>query len=222
MKGFIAVKTIAEIATIRLGPPFRERIVHEPTGKFFVVQGKDVGSAGDLILEGMVRITEVPGKGAPDTLAAGELVFQTRGLSYRAAAVPNEVPPMVAAGSLFILRPDPSSVTADYLVFFLNLPTTQTALRQLATGSTIPNLRRSAIEQLALPLPSLADQHKLVALSRLVHQQADIETRLNALRLQELHLLATARADFVSGSTSKHRASNAVQNQSPDNAISQR
>lgn len=46
---------------------------------------------------------------------------------------------------------------------------------------------RSAIEQLPLPLPSLSDQHKLVALSRPVRQQADIETRLNALRMQELH-----------------------------------
>src|SRR5665811_2524763 len=113
------MKRIDEIASIRLGSPFRERIVHEPTGKFLVVQGKDVGTDGTLVLEGMVRVTEVPGKGAPDAIAGGELVFQTRGLSYRAAAVPNEVPPMVAAGSLFILRPDPSRVTADYLVCLL-------------------------------------------------------------------------------------------------------
>jgi restriction endonuclease S subunit len=84
---------------------------------------------------------------------------------------------MVAAGSLFILTPNPSRVVADYLVFFLNLPTTQAALRQLATGSTIPNLRRSAIEQLALPLPSLADQHKLVGLSRLVRQDEHVSPR---------------------------------------------
>jgi restriction endonuclease S subunit len=126
----------------------------------------------------------------------------------------------VAAGSLFILRPDPSRVIADYLVFFLNLPATQAVLRQLATGSTIPNLRRSAIEQLAMPLPSLSDQHKLVALSRLVRQQADIETRLNALRRQELHLLAAARAGAESGPASKSGAAKAVR--SSDNTISQR
>jgi hypothetical protein len=213
---------IEEVASLRLGSPFRERIVHVPTGKFLVVQGKDVGSDGRLILEGMVRVADVPGKGAPDTLAAGELVFQTRGLSYRAAVVPNKAPPLVAAASLFILRPDSSRITADYLVFFLNLPTTQAALRQLATGSTIPNLRRSAIEQLALPLPSLSDQHKLVALSHLVREQADIEKRLNTLRLQELHLLAAARADTETGASSKSSAANAVQTKSSDNAISQR
>ena len=215
------MRRIDDIATIRLGSPFRERIVHEPTGKFLVVQGKDVGSDGSLILDGMVRVADVPGKGAPDTLAAGELVFQTRGLSYRAAVVPNEAPLMVAAGSLFILRPNPSRVTADYLVFFLNLPATQAVLRQLATGSTIPNLRRSAIEQLALPLPSLSDQHKLVALSQLVRQQADIETRLNGLRMQELHLLAAARAGVEVGSTTKSRPAKSGRAKSSDNAISQ-
>jgi restriction endonuclease S subunit len=119
-------------------------------------------------------------------------------VSYRAAVVPKGAPPMVAAGSLFILRPDPKGVSPEYLAFFLNLPATQATLRQFATGSTIPNLRRSAIEQLQVPLPSLSDQHQFVALSQLVRRQADIEERLNILRLQELHLLATARADKAS------------------------
>lgn len=206
---------ISDIAALRLGSPFRERIIHQPNGTYRVIQGKDIDSGGALIVEGMVRVLDVPGKGKPDIVSAGELIFQTRGLSYRAAVVPNNAPPMVAAGSLFILRPDSSRVTADYLAFFLNLPATQISLRHLATGSTIPNLRRSAIEQLPLPLPSLADQHKLVALSRLVRQQANIEARLNALRLQELNLLAAARADLTTGSAI------ITSIQSPTNALSQ-
>lgn len=186
---------LGEIASIRAGSPFRERILHEPHGTYRVVQGKDVRADGSLAFDGMSRVSDVPGKGRPDTLRAGELVFQTRGVSYRAASVPDPTPPMVAAGSLFILRPDASRLLADYLVFFLNLPTTQVVLRQAATGSTIPNIRRGAIERLEVPLPSLADQLTLAAAGRLLRQQADIETRLNNLRMQELHLLATARAE---------------------------
>lgn len=186
---------VIDLATLRIGSPFRERIVHEPGGAYRVVQGKDVGTDGALNLEGMARIAEVPGKGPPDVLGAGELVLQTRGLSYRAAVVPQHAPPMVAAGSLFILRPDPDRISAEYLVFFLNLPATQGVLRQSATGSTIPNLRRSAIEQVQVPLPTRSDQGQLVALSQLVRRQADIEERLNTLRLRELYLLAIARAE---------------------------
>jgi hypothetical protein len=193
-KGITALASVNNLATIRIGSPFRERIVHEVGATYRVVQGKDIGSDGTLIVDGMARIAEVPGKGAPDILGAGELVLQTRGLSYRAAVVPQDAPPMVAAGSLFILRPDPAQITAEYLVFFLNLPATQTVLRQHATGSTIPNLRRAAVEQVEVPLPTLSDQRQLVTLSRLVRRQASIEERLNTLRLRELHLLATARA----------------------------
>jgi hypothetical protein len=186
---------IIDLSTLRIGSPFRERIVHEPGGAYRVVQGKDVGTDGALNLESMARIADVPGKGPADVLRVGELVLQTRGLSYRAAVVPHDTPPMVAAGSLFILRPHPDRVSPEYLVFFLNLPATQAVLRQSATGSTIPNLRRSAVEEVQVPLPSLSDQQQLVALGGLVRRQAEIEERLNTLRLQELHLLAIERAD---------------------------
>jgi restriction endonuclease S subunit len=201
---------LSELANVRIGSPFRERIVHEPDGTYRVVQGKDISSDGTIILDGMIRIEAVPGKGAPDILAADEVVLQTRGLSYRAAIIPKDVPPMVAAGSLYILHVDRACVSAEYLVFFLNLPATQITLRQLATGSPIPNLRRSAIEQLQVALPSLSDQHQFVELSSLVRRQADIEGRLNTLRLQELHLLATARADETKGPAGKPDGTNAL------------
>src|SRR5258708_1851656 len=194
---YCKIMKMIDLATLRIGSPFRERIVHEPGGAYRVVQGKDVGTDGALNLESMARIADVPGKGPPEVLRAGELVLQTRGLSYRAAVVPHDGPPMVAAGSLFILRPHPDRISPEYLVFFLNLPATQAVLRQSATGSTIPNLRRSAVEEVQVPLPSLSDQQQLVALGGLVRRQADIEERLNILRQQELHLLAIARADHI-------------------------
>lgn len=190
---------LAQVVKVRIGSPFRERIVHAPRGKYLVVQGKDVGSDGNLILDGMVRIAEAPSKRAPDILAAGEVVFQTRGLSYRAAIVPDTDAPMLAAGSLFILSPDTARVNPEYLVFFLNLPVTQAALRQMATGSTIPNLRRSAIEQLEVPLPILPDQRRLVELAALVRKQSNIAERINHLRLQELHALTVERAKKAGG-----------------------
>ena len=131
--------SLAGLASIRIGSPFRERIIHEPGGKYRVVQGKDVGSDGTLVLDQMVRLTEVPGRGEPDILQTGEVVLQTRGTSYRAAVVPKSDAPMIAAGSLYILAPDARRIDPEYLVFHLNLPITQATLRQVATGSTILN-----------------------------------------------------------------------------------
>lgn len=191
--------SVADLASIRSGSPFRERIVHEPDGRFRVVQGKDIGSDGTLGLDGMVRLSEIPGKGMPDVLRAGEVALQTRGSSYRAAVVPRSDIPMVAAGSLYVLAPDASRIDPEFLVFYLNLPGTQATLRQLATGSTILNLRRSAVEHLEVPLPELSDQRRLIELGRLVRKQSDIAERLNQLRLQELHALALECAKKAGG-----------------------
>jgi hypothetical protein len=190
---------VADLATIRSGSPFRERIVHEPGGRFRVVQGKDIGSDGTLGLDAMVRLSEVPGRGTPEVLQAGEVALQTRGSSYRAAVVPQSDIPMVAAGSLFILAPDASRIDPEFLVFHLNLPGTQATLRQLATGSTILNLRRSVVAQLEVPLPSLSDQRRLIELGRLVRKQSIVAERLNHLRLQELHALALECAKKAGG-----------------------
>jgi len=190
---------VADLATIRSGSPFRERIVHEPGGRFRVVQGKDIGSDGTLGLDAMVQLSEVPGKGTPDVLRAGEVALQTRGSSYRAAVVPQSDIPMVATGSLYVLAPDASRIDPEFLVFYLNLPGTQATLRQLATGSTILNLRRSAVEHLEVPLPTLSDQRRLVELGRLVRKQSDVAERLNHLRLQELHALALECAKKAGG-----------------------
>jgi restriction endonuclease S subunit len=190
---------LGKIAAIRIGSPFRERIVHDQHGQFLVVQGKDIGSDGTLILDGMVTVAEAPNKKSADTLIENEIVFQTRGVSYRAAVVPKAHQPMLAAGSLFILSPEPARITTEYLVFFLNLPATQAALRQMATGSTIPNLRRAAIEQLKVPLPNLSDQRRLVELGTLIRKQSDITKRINRLRLHELHALTVERAKKAGG-----------------------
>lgn len=199
MKEITAIHRIQDIATVRMGSAFRERIVHAPRGSFLVVQGKDINSTGTLDLDGMVRVTNAPGKGGPDTLRAGEVVIQTRGLTYRAAVVPSSADSMIATGSLFILAPDRTRIDPEYLVLFFSLPATQAMLRQLATGSTIPNLRRSAVEHLEVPLPSLADQRRLVELWRLVRKQSDIAERLNQLRLQELHALTLECAKKAGG-----------------------
>ena len=189
---------LGQIVRLRTGAPFRERIVHDPRAAYLVVQAKDVATNGIINPEGMTR-TAPPSKKAPDTLSPSEIVLQTRGLSYRAAIVAKAPAPLIAAGSLFVLTVDAARISPQFLVFFLNLPATQAELRQKATGSTIPNLRRSAIEQLEVPLPSLDDQARIVELASLVRMQSEITERINQLRLQELHALTVERAKKAGG-----------------------
>lgn len=159
-----------------------------------MVQAGDIGADGDIKLAELHRIASVPVQGKLSTLAAGEVLLQSRGLSYRAGVVPPHVGPLVAAASVLIITPGPVLRPA-YLAQFLNDPATQAELRARATGATIANLKRSELEQLPVLVPSLEDQEKIVALGDALRQQSRIEARLAELRRLQLRALLEERAE---------------------------
>lgn len=119
--------------------------------------------------------------------------FRNWGQTYRAAVVPPHKMQLVATASLLILDPQ-RDVRPAYLAHFLNDPTTQAELRKLATGATIANLKRSALEQLEVLVPSLEDQDKIVALAETQQQITRLEARLAELRRMQLRALIEERA----------------------------
>jgi restriction endonuclease S subunit len=193
------------VASIRPGIQFREAIRHAEHGEIGVVQAGDIGVDSAIDLDRVTRVTGIPNLPDHQTLAAGEVVLQCRGQAYRAAIVPATDMKLVASGSLLILHPQPS-MRAAYLAHFLNDPSTQAELRKLATGATIANLKRSALEQLEVLLPSLEDQDRIVALGETLREQSRIEARLAELRRIELRVLLekcaekNRRRDNASGS----------------------
>jgi restriction endonuclease S subunit len=100
---------------------------------------------------------------------------------------------MIASASVLIITPKPA-IQPAFLAHFLNDPVTQVELRKLATGATIANLKKSAVEQLEVLVPSLADQEKIVALGETLRQLSRLEARLAELRRIELRALLQERA----------------------------
>jgi restriction endonuclease S subunit len=101
---------------------------------------------------------------------------------------------MVATASVLVITPGPA-VRPGYLALYLNEPTTQAELRKLATGATIANLKKSALEHLEVLVPSLEDQERIVALGDTLRQQSRIEARLAELRRIQLRALLKERAE---------------------------
>ncbi len=190
--------TIAEIAQFGATLNFREAIKPEPEGRVGIVQAKDVG-LGALDMSGVAYVSELPIKGEPPLLRAGDVLLQTRGTSYRSAIVPEGIPALAAVSSLFVLRPDTSIIDPRLLVLFFNLPATQAALRKIATGTHILNIRREELAALEVPVPPLRDQRALIALGELFNRSFELEQRLHQLRLQELHALILGRTKKAGG-----------------------
>lgn len=179
---------LRSIADIRPGLQFREAIRHAEQGELGVVQAGDIGVDGVIEFNRVSRVASIPNLPNPQTLAAGEVLLQCRGQTYRAAVVPAADIKLVASASLLILCPRPE-IRPAFLAHFLNDPNTQVELRKLATGATIANLKRSALEQLETPLPTLVDQDRIIALGESLRHQLRIEARIAELRRIELRAL---------------------------------
>ena len=102
-----------------------------------------------------------------------------------------------------VLRPKRDAVCDDYLVISL----TAQDLSQFITGMTVPKLNQARLTSIGIPLPPLAEQHRIVAkvdelmalCDRLEAQQADAESAHALLVQALLHSLtqATDAEDFA-------------------------
>ena len=176
---------IAEFAqTVTL----REGLKPEEGGTWGVVQAKDVGHDGELDLGRISRVRELPLRAEPPLLRANDVILQSRGTSYRSGIVPVGAEKLVAGNGVYALRPHVDNVDPRYLVMYFNLPSTQSSLRQIATGTHILNIRRDALngflDQVALELPPIEEQRRLVVFGEAMQRANEIEGRLRELRLR--------------------------------------
>ena len=103
-----------------------------------------------------------------------------------------ELPEASFASYLVRLIPDYSKLLPEYLVFWLNLPETQIAIRQFATtGVHQVNINPTNLQRAVIALPARVSEQSLIC--RIVQQQdSEIEEEsryLGKLRLQKAGLM---------------------------------
>lgn len=179
---------LGTVTTITPGYAFRSRVDNEPEGTVIVVQARDLGADGTVILDDAARVAELPVKTA---LAPGDVIFQPRGGRFTAAVFGGAPLPAVAAAPLYQIRPDPSRLLPEFLVAALMSSTIQSVLRQAAVGTHVPQVPRQALEELAIELPDLLTQAKLADLARLMRQERELSDRLRLMRERQFDLAMT-------------------------------
>lgn len=92
------------------------------------------------------------------TLQSGDIVMGRRGEMGRCAVVEKYHEPLICGtGSLFV-RPNSEIVTPYFLAALLSTPAIKRRLERASLGTTMPNLNQSIVENLRVPVPSVADQ----------------------------------------------------------------
>jgi hypothetical protein len=169
---------LADIAEVRTGFPFRQAVQAVPNGALAVVQMKNIDESAGLNLEACALIEDDPRRYAQHLLQVGDVLLQSKGNKFPAAALDKPVHGIAALG-LMIIRP--RMVMPEYLQWILNQPRTRDALRAVARGTYVPFLSRGDVEELRVPLPTIETQHRIVEIDQLRRQEHRLVMRLTEL-----------------------------------------
>ena len=196
-------KILDSLAEVRSGYPFRGSVPVVENGSVRVVQMRDVDPAGEVDWSG-VASTELEGRKDPDWIAAGDVLFASRGHRYYAACV-DAVPGRAICGQhLFHMRIRPSAqVLPTFLAWQINQPPLQKLLGKMAEGSSQLSIRRGILESLPIALPSLAAQQKIMALVELAKQEQAGYLALIRTREKQLEALVEGLAQNLTPTSHK-------------------
>jgi len=184
-------KRIADIADVRSGYQFREKVEHDPNGSVLVIQIKDLTSDFQLQTHDLIRVS-MP-KTEPYRVAQGDVLFLARGHRLGATAVTEPVKGTIATGYFFILRPS-HHLRPGYLAWAINQKGFQDRMRPLVRGSHIPLITKSDFEGLALDVPPLETQQSIEAIDSLHRRENTLMQLLQQKRSQLIDAICTKAA----------------------------
>ena len=166
---------LGQVASIRMGYPFRSRLEHDAAGAIAVVQMKDIDDASLLHLADAARV-HMPNFNEQHLIRRGDLVFRSRGRTNSVALISQDVGPAVLAAPMLLIRP--VDVLPAYLLWYINLPCIQAALAAKAEGTAVRMISKAALEQLEIAIPNLATQRRIVEIGQLACLEARIASEL--------------------------------------------
>lgn len=169
---------------VQIGYQARRRIEPDARGVCQVIQIKDLDDQGCLRPDGLYRIT-------PESnyvryqVSQGDVLFLSRGKRNFATPVSVSLGNTIAAGYFFILKLNSPTVLPDYLAWYINSAPAQQFIKNVARGTHMPVVPKSAFEDLEVDLPTLRTQQAIVALDKLSKKERSLLQKLE-LRRSEL------------------------------------
>ena len=123
-------------------------------------------------------------------LQAGDVVVLAKGHhGFTAHYINCSLQPAVASSVFLVLREIQATVLPEYLVWYINLESTQNELKTFARGSALPAINRKILGDLQIQVPALEVQRNIVSLSRLKKEESQLIQKLDYLKTTQLELL---------------------------------
>lgn len=183
-----------DIADIKTGITFRNRLLDNLDGEIEVIQMRDINS--DLtISDRLVRISNEQIK-AKHFLQPGQLILLAKGKYTKACMIGPSTKRRVISSAFFSIRIKPTQkVLPEYLQWFLNLPQSEAYFRSNASGTSMFSLPMSVLKNLDIAVPPLDVQERIVHLvsdreqekATLIALEEKKDSYLQQVMLQEVY-----------------------------------
>jgi restriction endonuclease S subunit len=188
------IMKLHDIADIKTGITFRNRLLDNLDGEIEVIQMRDINP--DLtISDRLVRISNEQIK-PKHFLQPGQLILLAKGKYTKACMIGQSDKRRVISSAFFSIRIKPTQkVLPEYLQWFLNLPQSESYFRSNASGTSMFSLPMSVLKNLDVAVPPLEVQERIVHLvndreqekATLIALQEKKDSYLQQVMLQEVY-----------------------------------
>ena len=164
---------LKDIATVSSGITFRSRIEPSQSAAIRIIQMKDLGEDNIVHLDRAVKVDlKKPKKN--QFARIGDIVFRSRGQRNTAALLRENVEDVIVAAPLLRVRSNSKKVVPEFLLWWINHPPSQAYLSKRAEGTKVQMVGKQDLQDLAVKLPPLNQQHKIAAFFNLATQEQDL------------------------------------------------
>jgi hypothetical protein len=181
---------LSTLAQIHTAVVFRDQAPQQDVaGNVRALAIRDLVSTNPLRWHELPRIA-VHAKYLVHCLQPGDVVIPSRGDYYKAWLYTGAAETVLPVGQLNVIR---SSVQLDagYLVWYLNLRSTQTRFSLMLTGTSIKALTKTSLASMEIEIPDLETQRRIAELDQLTGRIAVIRHRLSELDSTEVAQLTS-------------------------------
>jgi hypothetical protein len=150
---------LGELADIRSGHPFRQKLENTPLNwSHYVLQLKDIQKDCYINFQHVAKV-KIEGSKPPHLLQQGDVLLRARGGYYYSGLIDTTLKNVLAVGQFFVITP--KNINPAYLCWYLNQPKAQQYLNKNGTGSNIPMVNKRTVSELPITVPSILTQHKI-------------------------------------------------------------
>jgi restriction endonuclease S subunit len=180
---------LIDIATIRSGYLFRERIKPDASGQYLVIQAGDILSDAGFSGSSLVRVS-LPDVKRSQVLENGDVLFISRGPRKQAIAVTSPIENTIATSQFFVLRPD-ERLSPEFLAWYINQRPAQRYIEEYSTGTSASLINLVAMKSLPVETPPIETQARVTKINQLSLREKELMEAIQSKRraLIEMTLL---------------------------------